>query len=137
MYDDLICEMALPDGFTHTSNFQTKSLDNALERYIITAEGELWCEPYTWVEAESNDREPERIPYHGWISFYTGFFAPYDREKPKARLRVWLEYDAKFTDGKCVEIQVNPHSDTVKEPIADVVGRITEIDRLCAKAQFC
>ena len=134
MYDELTCEMPLPDGFTHTNRFQTKSLDNVLDQYTITAEGELWCEPFPWVETESTDRKPERIPYHGWISFYTGFITPYVPEKPNARLRVWLEYDAKFTDGKCVEIKVNPHSDTDEEPIADVVDRIAEIERLCVDA---
>ena len=134
MYDKLTCEMPLPDGFTRTNDFYTKSLDNVLDQYTITAEGELWCEPYPWAETESTNRKPERIPYHGWISFYTGFITPYDPEKPKARLRVWLEYDAKFTDGKCVEIKVNPNSDTDEEPITDVLDRIAEIQRLCVDA---
>ncbi len=133
MYDELICEMPLPDGFKPTDKFQTKSLDNVLDQYTITAEGELWCEPYPWVETESANRKPERVLYHGWISFHTGSITPYDREKPNARLQAWLEYDAKFTDGKCVEINVNPHSDTTNEPIADVVARIAEIERLRVK----
>ena len=134
MYDELTCEMPLQDGCTYTNRFQTKSLDNVLDQYTITAEGELWCAPYPWVKTESADSKPERILYHGWISFYTGFITPYNPENPAARLRVWLEYDAKFTDGKCVEIKINPQSDTDKEPIADVVDRIEEIKRLHGEA---
>ena len=105
MYDTLICEMPLPDGITHATDFQTKSMDNVLDTYTITEEGELWCKPYPWEWGESREIKPERILYHGWLNFCTFIGEPYDPAKSKARLKVWLEYDAKFTDGKCVEIQ--------------------------------
>ncbi len=132
MYDELICEMSLPDGITDTDGFQTKSLDNVLDRYTITAEGELWREAYQWGWSESRELKPERILHHGWLNFYTFIGEPYDPEKSKERLKVWLEYDAKFTDGKCVELKVNPNSDTAKESIADVEARIEEVGRLYA-----
>ena len=132
MYDELICEMPLPDGITHTDGFQTKSLDNVLDKYTITAEGELWCEAYQWDWGENRNPEPERILHHGWLNFYTFIGEPYGPEKSKERLKVWLEYDAKFTDGKCVELKVDPNSDTAKESIADVEARIEEVGRLYA-----
>ena len=132
MYDELICEMPLPDGITHTNDFQTKSMDNVLDQYTITADGELWCEPYQWNWGENREIKSERILHHGWISFHTFIGEPYDPEKSKARLKVWLEYDAKFTDGKCVDLKVNPNSDTAKEQIAAVAARIEEYKRLYA-----
>ena len=134
MYDELICEMPLPDGITHTNDLQTKSLDNVLDRYTITVEGELWRESCQWGRGESRKLNPERILHHGWLNFYTFISEPYYPEKPRAELRVWLEYDAKFTDGKCVAIEVNPNSDTTEKPIADVVARLEEIGRLCGGA---
>ena len=134
MFDELICEMPLPDGITRTKDFQTKSLDNVLDRYTVTEKGELWRESYQWGWAESRKLKPERILHHGWLNFYAFVGEPYDPEKPKAELRVWLEYDAKFTDGKCVEIKVNPNSDTTEEPIADVEARLHEIGRLYGEA---
>ena len=134
MYDELICEMPLPDGITHTNGFQTKSLDSVLDRYTIPAEGELWCEAYQWDWGENRNHEPERILHHGWLSFHTFIGEPYNPEKPKPRLKVWLEYDAKFTDGKCVELKVNPNSDTAKEPIVVVEARIEEFRRLYGAA---
>ena len=41
MFDNINCNYPLPDGFTKTNRFQTKSLYNLLSDYTITSEGQL------------------------------------------------------------------------------------------------
>lgn len=65
--------------------FQTKSFDCTLTEIYITDEGEL--------KINRMDEQLVTIPYHGWINFYT------DCEGE------WFEFNAKFTDGKLVEIE--------------------------------
>ena len=43
------------------------------------------------------------LNYHGYIAFY----ATYNKD-PSSKAYIWLEYEAKFTDGVCVAIERIP-----------------------------
>lgn len=114
MFDDVICEAPVP-GRVAPDGYQTKSFDPSLDRYTITSDGRLlrteydlavvpeedrahaWSPPFR----RENKREVE-VPFHGLIRFY-GFASGrpligYDQDD-------WIEYEAKFTDGRLVEIR--------------------------------
>lgn len=101
MYDDVICEQPLPDGYRSGKGFQTKDFDCILATLIITADGRL-LQRLSW-----DDEEPQRdLNFHGTMHFYG-----YDKEKagPPASPHnpdLWHQYEARFTDGKLVEITV-------------------------------
>ena len=73
--------MPLPGDPDPDMAFQTKDLDPYMNTYTITPSGRLML--------ESND-----VNCHGMLNFYR-----FDEDEN------WWEYDAKFTDGKCVEIK--------------------------------
>ncbi len=56
MFDYIKCEIQLP-GYSFITNeeFQTKSFDNVMEQYVITAKGQIYCEKwdYEWVDDET------------------------------------------------------------------------------------
>lgn len=91
LFDDVICEMDLPkcgDPCPHVS-FQTKTFpDPYMDKYVIKSDGTL-------------TRNGELFEYHGVLNFYT--FHP-------GNGRTWWEWDAKFTDGVCVEITPRPEA---------------------------
>ena len=96
MFDDVTCEMPLPDGFDG-GGFQTRDLGCELASYRITKSGGLVCEKdgmFTVTAGTLDD-------YHGILNFYTIEVDPNDGTS------VWHEYSAKFADGKCAEITVN------------------------------
>lgn len=90
MFDHIRCEIELPDGvIAGESEFQTKSLYNALDRFTITKEGRLVHHSATYVwedapaEAPPSDSILARMPrrklvdqreidmeFHGHIRFY-------------------------------------------------------------------
>jgi hypothetical protein len=82
------------------TNFQTKSLDNALFTYRITNDGflEYLVSSRNFGIKESFSPETDhwkRInDIHGYVSFYTS----------SRKNNEWFEFVAKFTDGKLVEI---------------------------------
>jgi len=83
MFDDIVCKRPLPGPKQPPDeSFQTKDFDCRMDHYTITAEGTLV-------------KEGVEIPFHGLLNFYT-----YTQDD------WWFEYDAKFTDGKLVEIRV-------------------------------
>ena len=91
MFDNIKCAHPKPDGYTGKW-FQTKDLDCRLDTFEITPEGELIrTKSYNW-ETEKQDTETVKIPFHGILNFY-------DIERGQ-----WHEYNAKFTEGKLVEI---------------------------------
>lgn len=119
LYDELECEYPLPDGEVQDEIFQTKSLNRALERYTLTADGRLiWhrvrYEPVPEAErpyygTPEWDASPLRrwfgawravpvrevaVAYHGDIVFYTGVGSPRDEGY------AWYEYRARFTEGR-------------------------------------
>jgi hypothetical protein len=94
--------------------FQTKDLDNTLNDYIITEDGDLLCEHveyeyvyYTEEERKQRGSRPweiiketieksrytEKIDFHGKISFYTS-------ETVSETEDAWIDFDAYFIYGK-------------------------------------
>lgn len=126
MFDSIICEHNLPDGFNPSGIlFQTKDLDCHLDTYTISSEGRLIHHYREWEETPEEELPDPKMPfigcirekkgsqklvdmdYHGFIRFYAsnlcglgpkGFITKDDEE-------YWSrEYTAKFTDGKVVSI---------------------------------
>jgi hypothetical protein len=109
MFDTLKVEIKIP-GFSEVPNieFQTKSLDCALENYVITNNGELYREvwDYEWTDdpassfngyfnkVEGSYRREYLTDYHGDIIFYEGRSAD----------GTWRDYTARFTEGKLTRI---------------------------------
>ncbi len=105
MFDTLKVQLKIP-GFSDIPDceFQTKSLDCALENYVITNNGELYKEvwEHKWIEDETHFlggydykvpnsyRREYLTDYHGDIIFYEGRSAD----------GVWRYYSARFTEGK-------------------------------------
>lgn len=131
MYDEVTCEYALPDGYdAQDIVFQTKDLDNALERYTITAAGRLMrhrirCEcidtnhePATETIAEAPASFLDTLPkfnsvfngfedaeFHGDLHIYYSNIAMAGPEGFATRDDAPLdsrEYTIRFTNG-CVE----------------------------------
>ena len=109
MYDEVRCKVDLPDEYVHDKEkfiFQTKDLENIMGRFTITEEGRLiehkfHLEPVPEEEKVHEHHILKRIEdgdvdldYHGYLTFYTR----YDVKDE------FLEFQAKFTDGKVVEI---------------------------------
>ena len=83
LYDHVFCEVDLPDGKSHQGAFQTKDFEDPyLENYTITKDGRLV-------------KDKRDLNFHGFLNFYT-----YDDKTDE-----WREFNAKFTDGKLVEIE--------------------------------
>lgn len=104
MFDEIRIEQVLPGNTEITDEwFQTKSFDNVMTRYVITANGELYEErwDYEWItdegymlkghlkRIEGSYRREYLTDYHGDVIFYTGL-----------ENNVWRDYYARFTDGK-------------------------------------
>lgn len=77
------------------SDFQTKDLACTLNCYEITPYGELIL-IQRMVEDWQYKEVYEQVSYHGCLNFYTDVFGK------------WFEFQAKFTDGKMVEIKRLP-----------------------------
>lgn len=122
LYDYVRCEVPLPDGFT--GELQTKDFDDAyMETYTITKDGRLtqryasdrqpapesewkhvgaddplrqfWHEQSKW-KLTYSERDTN---YHGMLNFYGSSGDE------------WHEYNAKFTDGRLVKIDLVADSD--------------------------
>ena len=91
--------------------YQTKSLDNALSQYVITANGELYEEVWDreWEEdaeaffggrykrKKDSYRRDYLTNFHGDINFYSS--------TPENSIdRTWRDYYARFTDGKLTKM---------------------------------
>jgi len=95
MFDDVICEAPLPDG-KPGKNFQTKDFECPyLEKYTITADGRLLRDDPWWERPKDQPAKPADMNFHGVLNFYG-----YNTETEE-----WREFNAKFTDGKLVEIE--------------------------------
>lgn len=105
MFDYIKCELMLPDASMQGEReFQTKSLENVMVTYVITAKGELYKEQwdYEWVNddnhffkgyskrVDGSYRRNYLTDYHGDIMFYN---SSTDGKK-------WRDYYARFTDGR-------------------------------------
>lgn len=105
MFDTLKVQLKIP-GFSDIPDceFQTKSLDCALENYVITNNGELYREKwdYEWTDdsssvfngyfnkVEGSYRREYLTDFHGDVIFYEG----------KTVDGKWRYYSARFTEGK-------------------------------------
>lgn len=102
MFDDVICEVPLPDGWQHTT-FQTKDFDEPyLNKYIIRADGRLVLKR-PWEGSAPKDTTYVDQNFHGTFNFYSYEGDPNDETPIGDR---WHEYTAKFTDGQLVSIVV-------------------------------
>jgi len=104
MFDDVRVEVPLPDGAI-LDGFQTKDFECLLDTYTIRSDGELWRD----VWANSEEENCERVDFHGKFYFYTF------TDEGNA-VNSWHEYEAKFTDGRLVEIVVLESPLTEKAP---------------------
>lgn len=114
MYDIVKVKIELPDYSGPMDDFQTKSLSSRLDEYTINENGRLIHHTTEWVIVPENEKkhefhlfnvEPtgdEDENYHGYINFYTIF-----------ELEGMIDFEAKFTDGRLVEIQ-NQKTGTIK-----------------------
>lgn len=122
MFDTIKCKYPLPDPQLQDCDFQTKSLENLMDRYTITADGKLvWhmCklvdvpeeertayaeygntpewDTWKWIGSMRSVPVEDRIldDYHGDI-----YFGMFDPDKQKNGVHEWVEYQARFTDGQ-------------------------------------
>ena len=94
MFDDVRCDMPLPEH--QDGEFQTKDLECAMSHYRITKDGRLVREKASTFYADGLPLGD--VNHHGFLSFYDWWGD--DRSSDN-----WIEYRAKFTDGKCVGIE--------------------------------
>ena len=95
MFDDVVCEVPLPDG-KPGKHFQTKDFEAPyLEKYTITADGRLFRDKPWWERKKDDPPDPSDMNYHGTLNFYD-----YNTET-----KDWREFNAKFTDGQLVAIE--------------------------------
>lgn len=128
MYDSIKCEKKLPLNKELRSlkikwnkvEFQTKDLDNCLNNYVITKDGDLIEEVveyeytyYTEEEKKSKDFKPwniikdqkilkqytKKVDYHGKITFY-------DILKFSDTEDIWVDFEAYFSYGKLDKISL-------------------------------
>lgn len=100
MFDEVICEVPLPDGWKHPV-FQTKDFEDPyLDKYVIRADGRL-IRKKPWYQCEIS--EDTDMNYHGLLRFYSYEGDPNHDTPIDDR---WHEYEAKFTDGQLVGISV-------------------------------
>ena len=112
MFDYMICEMPLPDGSsTKGREFQTKSFDNVMTKYVITTKGHLYEHKwdYEWIEnpdtpfgkqlvkVDGTYRRDYLTDLHGDIIFYSGELIDGKRYDYFARFsygtldRIWMK----------------------------------------------
>jgi len=114
MFDEIKVEQLLPGNIEITDEwFQTKSFDNVMTKYVITAKGELYEErwDYEWIDdpdtlhkitfkgylekIEGSYRREYLTNYHGDVIFYGD---------KGLETKVWRDYYARFTDGKLTKM---------------------------------
>lgn len=127
MFDNVVCEKPLPDGFEGV--FQSKDFACEMDTYTITKDGRLtrryvshyepvpeseweYSNPNGALEEiwhEQSKRRPiygtRDIDFHGWLNFYAAVGSRHEGNWE------WHEYRAKFTDGELVEIIAVPDVD--------------------------
>lgn len=106
MFDEIRIEHILPGNIQITDEwYQTKSFDNVMTKYVISANGELYEEKWDWEwiedpnhwlkgyiqKIEGSYHRKHLTDYHGDIIFYGS--RPTDHH-------TWRDYYARFTDGK-------------------------------------
>lgn len=109
MFDEIRVAQVLPGNSEITDTwYQTKSFDNVMSKYVITAKGELYEETweYKWIDdperpffkgylekIEGTYKRNYLTDFHGDIKFYEGM-----------RDDFWRDYYARFTEGKLTKM---------------------------------
>ena len=126
MFDSIECNYPLPiskelielENFDiYEVEFQTKSLDNLLDLYTITEEGELIhrCREYEWVDDDSHFLKGYMNPvsekdvkenFHGILEFYCFEQIRKEVDGKVKEISVSVDYQAKFIDGKLASIEL-------------------------------
>lgn len=99
MFDTLYCEFDLPDKSHNSLEFQTKSLHNCLDRYVIRHDGTL-IHKTIGLFGEDGDPSKEVVMNHfsGLILFYTSLAVP-------GKECIWVEYEALYDTGRLLWIR--------------------------------
>lgn len=126
MFDTIECNYPLPvskelveleDFNIYEVEFQTKDLNNLMEHYIITEDGEFLHRraEYKWVDDEEAflkgymqivNEELVKTNFHGVVEFYC-----FEQLRSKVgnktkEVSVSVDYEAKFNDGKLASIEL-------------------------------
>lgn len=102
MFDYIMCKYPLPDPEMQDHLFQTRDLENNMNRYSITSEGRLIMFP--WIMDKNKNQfiysmeNPQIIDFDGDLVFYS--FIPDGNDG-----HGWYDYVARFAKGKlkCIE----------------------------------
>jgi len=106
MFDDLRCEMPLPDG-KKAIPFQTKDLDCQLYQFTIRADGRLIKSDGACPDDDLLVGENVLETYTGTINFYG-----YEGDPNKVDFaKVWREYRATVVDGRVTKLEVIKRDD--------------------------
>lgn len=126
MFDNINCEYPLPvskelieleDFDIYEAEFQTKDLENALELYTITEDGDLIRRKvqYEWVDDDEAflkgymkavSSEDIKENFHGVIEFYCYEQLRKEDDGKIKETSVTVDYEAKFIDGKLSSIEL-------------------------------
>ena len=116
LFDNIDCDREMPDGFRSKRGYQTKDLGQGMEVYRIRDDRlELSVrdyepdgppQPHFLLKGETY--QPLKMVRERWVDqHHHGTIRFYDSEgDPRAADYVWHEYEARFTDGRLVEIVV-------------------------------
>ena len=87
MFDDIRCDVTLPDGKSGDAGFQTKDLDCTLDEFVITETGRLIKQ-----SKNADPHDDVDVNYDGDLVFYTDY--------PDG----WRQFRATFRSGQLIEI---------------------------------
>lgn len=128
---------SIPD--IYDLEFQTKSMDNAMEEYILEENGKLLKEEktYEWKDDDSSflkgyydviDSEIVETNFHGVVNFYF-YERLYNDNTKKTGIDVNVEYSAKFSEGNLDSINV------IEYNITDATEQIKSLNEFFLKAE--
>lgn len=113
MFDSISCKYKLPQpenpqGFTGTTDFQTKDFENALDLYLIKEDGALYrsCVEYSEIDPNFKPKTifdfPHREKIREWEEpqIITQTISIYDYiESEDCDFDFWIEYNVVFVEG--------------------------------------
>lgn len=124
MFDSIECDYPLPLPLEvvdimpdpYSQEFQTKDLENLMDTYILSEEGELlWIKKeYKWKDDDDSflkgymeviKQEIISTNFHGILNFYC-YETVYDETTSNNVKDVSIDYIAKFTNGKLENIEI-------------------------------
>lgn len=143
MFDTLIVEYPLPDlpyPELQDTHWQTKAFDCLLGLYVIRADGTVAERHY---DIEETDGEPnpttgmrpiKRLDtytdhvledFHADVRFYEIWYTPDQQQE-------WVEYSARFTDGKLSRVHLVEHRPFGTHPLTTGTQLLQEAEALLA-----